>query len=51
MFEEHETLIETEGERKAFGKPIRSQFMPLASDPEIQVATMKALKIGEQGDD
>ena len=50
-YEEHETAYETEAERKAFGKPIRSNFMPLANDPEIQAATMKQLKIGMEETD
>jgi hypothetical protein len=34
-FEDHETLYETERERKIAGKPIREEFIPLASNPEI----------------
>jgi len=34
-FEDHVTLYETEPERKAESKPIRTAFMPLASNPEV----------------
>jgi hypothetical protein len=39
--EEHSTLYETEKEREAQGKPIRQEYYPLASNPEIQRETMK----------
>jgi len=43
-YEEHETLYETEQERNALRKPIRDDFMPLATSPEIQKETM--IKLG-----
>ena len=45
-FEEHQTVIENEAERKAGKRPIKSGYMPLAEDPDIQDETMKKLKIG-----
>lgn len=44
-FEEHFTYFENEKERLAQGKPIRRDFYPLASHPEIQAETMKKLGI------
>mmetsp|Transcript_28637 Transcript_28637/g.50921 ORF Transcript_28637/g.50921 Transcript_28637/m.50921 type:complete len:221 (-) Transcript_28637:56-718(-) len=35
-WEEHETLIESEPERRTAGLPIGEDFKPLASDPRIQ---------------
>ena len=43
-FEEHETIYETEKERQLEGKPIREDFLPLASNPEVQKETM--IKLG-----
>ncbi|TNV82585.1 hypothetical protein FGO68_gene11401 [Halteria grandinella] len=45
-YEDHETLYETESERKALGKPIRGAYFPLTSDPVVQDETMKQLKVG-----
>ena len=43
--EEHCTLFETEKERQQLGKPIRADFYPLASTPEIQKETYSKLGI------
>ena len=42
-FEEHYTLYETEKERQMAGKPVREEYYPLASNPEIQKETFKKL--------
>jgi hypothetical protein len=44
-FEEHETLWETEKERKLNKKGVREDYLPLASSPDIQKETMKKLGI------
>ena len=44
-FEDHMTIYETEKERQMQGKPIRQDYYPLASNPDIQRETMKKLGI------
>ena len=44
-FEEHETIYEKENERVAERKSIREDYMPLASNPEVQQAAMNNLGI------
>lgn len=44
-FEEHETIYETERERKAEGKAVGLGFRPLATNPEAQEAAMRDLGI------
>jgi len=34
-YEDHFTIYELENERKAAKKPIREDYLPLASNPEI----------------
>ena len=48
MFEDHQTLYETEQERRQMGKPVGIEFYPLSSTPEIQFETMKKLGIQNQ---
>lgn len=48
MFEDHETLYETEQERARMGKPVRRDYYPLASNPQIQQETMKKLGLDEK---
>lgn len=44
-FEDHETVWETEKERTLARKSIRSDYLPLATSPAIQLETMKKLGI------
>jgi hypothetical protein len=50
-FEDHETLYETEAERKSQKKAIKAAYMPLSSNPQIQFETMKKLKLDGRSDE
>eukprot|EP00873_Tetraselmis_striata_P015359 jgi/Tetstr1/435623/TSEL_024524.t1 len=41
-WEDHETVTETEAERRAGGRPVRSAFYPLADTPDIQALVFGA---------
>uniref|UniRef100_A0A061RCD5 Protein fam221b n=1 Tax=Tetraselmis sp. GSL018 TaxID=582737 RepID=A0A061RCD5_9CHLO len=46
-WEEHETVIETEQERKSTGRPVGSAFFPLADTPDIQALVFGELTLSD----
>lgn len=47
-WEEHETLVETEQERRAEGRKVGQEFMPLADTPDIQEIVFDPSRRGPQ---